>query len=191
MTDSQTNPNDSPVRPPECEAAAADGAPKEGVAPPIYSKGNWARENSFGYLMRRIMQIMVAQADKRLEDHGLTQAQWTPLFMIQKGKCTTLAELSRELQLDAGALTRTLDRLEAKGLCKRERSSEDRRVVHLGLTPEGETALAPVPGVLCDVSNALLEGFTQEEWQTLMGFLRRLMANAQALREATENERQA
>ncbi|MFX5789373.1 MarR family transcriptional regulator, partial [Acinetobacter baumannii] len=79
--------------------------------------------------------------DKRLDSVGLTQAQWTPMFMISKGECNTLAELSRELQLDAGALTRTLDRLQAKGLCKRERSTEDRRVVHLALTPEGDAAI--------------------------------------------------
>lgn len=185
MTDS-SNPADVPPQANDPAVAGEECA----VHGPIYHKGTWARENSFGYLMRRIVQIMVSQADKRLEDHGMTQAQWTPLFMIQKGKCNTLAELSRELQLDAGALTRTLDRLEAKGLCKRERSSEDRRVVHLGLTPEGEAALAPVPGVLCDVSNALLEGFSQEEWETLMSLLRRLMVNAQAMREAAEAEKQ-
>ncbi|MFT3856479.1 MAG: MarR family transcriptional regulator [Aquabacterium sp.] len=127
---------------------------------------------------------MVGQVDKRLEHHGLTQAQWSPLFLIGQGRANTLAELARELQLDAGALTRTLDRLEAKGLCRRERSTEDRRVVHLALTPEGEAAMAPVPEVLCDVSNRLLEGFTQAEWQTLMDLLRRLQANAEAMRDA-------
>ena len=45
-------------------------------------------------------------------------------------------------------------------------------------------AAAPVPGVLCEVSNALLEGFTHAEWETLMGFLRRMAANAEALRDA-------
>ncbi|HEX5355933.1 MAG TPA: MarR family transcriptional regulator [Aquabacterium sp.] len=177
MTDSSTTSNEAP----------------EGPTPPapIYIKGNWKRENSFGYLMRRVVQMMVGVVDKRLDSHGLTQAQWTPMFMISKGECNTLAALSRELQLDAGALTRTLDRLEAKGLCKRVRSTEDRRVVHLSLTEEGETAIAPVPGVLCDVSNALLEGFTQEEWQTLMVLLRRILANAENLRDAAEAERHA
>lgn len=164
-------------------------APASEHVAPIYRKGNWVRENSFGYIMRRIVQIMVGQVDKRLDTHGLTQAQWTPMFMISKGECNTLAALSRELQLDAGALTRTLDRLEAKGHCKRERSTEDRRVVHLALTPGGEAAIAPVPGVLCEVSNSLLEGFTHEEWQTLMLLLRRLLANAEAMREATDVER--
>lgn len=175
MTDSSTTSDDAPV-------ASTPPAP-------IYVKGSWKRENSFGYLMRRVVQMMVGVVDKRLDSHGLTQAQWTPMFMISKGECNTLAALSRELQLDAGALTRTLDRLEAKGLCKRVRSTEDRRVVHLSLTEEGETAIAPVPGVLCDVSNALLEGFSQEEWQTLMVLLRRILVNAETLRDAAEAER--
>lgn len=180
MTDSSTTSNGAPGAPAASEPAA-----------PIYSTGNWKRENSFGYLMRRVVQMMVGVVDKRLDSHGMTQAQWTPMFMISKGECNTLAALSRELQLDAGALTRTLDRLEAKGLCKRVRSTEDRRVVHLSLTEEGEAAIAPVPGVLCNVSNALLDGFTQEEWQTLMVLLRRILANAENLRDAAEAERHA
>ncbi len=157
--------------------------PREPARTSFYKQGTFVRENSVGYLMRHIVNIMVTQIDKRLESHGLTHAQWTPLFLINQGRASTLAELSRDLQLDAGALTRTLDRLEAKGLCKRERSTEDRRVVHLALTPEGETATAPVPGVLCDVVNTLLSGFTQDEWQTLMVLLRRMLANAETLKD--------
>ncbi len=145
----------------------------------IYRPGTFARENSVGYLMRRIVHLMVNEVDHRLADGGLTHAQWTPLFLIHKGEANTLAALARDLQVDPGALTRTLDRLEAKGLCSRERSADDRRVVHLALTPEGEVAAAPVPGVLCDVSNAMLAGFSREEWETLMGFLRRMVRNVE------------
>jgi DNA-binding MarR family transcriptional regulator len=158
----------------------------QAVSAPIYDESNWRRENSFGYQMKRIVQVMVGEVDKRLESLDLTQAQWAPLMMIHQGRASTLAELSRELQLDPGALTRTLDRLEAKGLCRRERSKEDRRVVHLTLTPEGQAAAAPVPEILCEVSNKLLEGFSKGEWQTLMNLLQRLVANADALREGQE-----
>lgn len=147
----------------------------------FYRLGSFAREEGIGYLMRRIVQVVVNQVDRRLESGGLTHVQWAPLYMIQKTEGATLATLARELRTDPGALTRTLDRLEAKGLCRRERSTEDRRVVHLALTPEGEKATAPVPEVLCDVSNALLAGFTHEEWQTFMGLLRRVAANAEVL----------
>lgn len=151
--------------------------------PPIYDRATYARENSMGYFMRRIGQLMVGEVDRRLGSTGLTHAQWAPLFLIHRGEANTLAALARELQVDAGALTRTLDRLEAKGLCRRERSADDRRVVHLTLTPEGKKAAEPVPGILCDVSNAMLTGFSQAEWETMMGFLRRIVANAEALKD--------
>jgi DNA-binding MarR family transcriptional regulator len=169
---------------PNGEAELHAGQPP--VSEAFYKRGTFNREASVGYMMRRIVGIMTHQVDKRLESHGLTHAQWTPLFLINQGRASTLAELSRDLQVDAGALTRTLDRLEAKGLCRRERSTEDRRVVNLSLTPQGEVATAPVPAVLCGVSNSLLEGFTHEEWQTLMLLLRRMMANAEQMNKAGE-----
>lgn len=152
-------------------------------SPLFYVENGYPKQDSVGYLMRNVMRLFVNHIDHRLVSVGLTNAQWGPLFTIFKLKSTTLAELSRELQTDPGALTRTLDRLEAKGLCTRERSTEDRRVVKLALTPEGEAATAPVPGVLCEVMNAYLAGFSHEEWQALLDFLRRMQANAEALRD--------
>lgn len=180
-----TNTSDKP------SAAPEDGAdPTVNLAfparPSFYRPGTFSRESSLGYQMRRIVITMLAHVDRRLESHGLTHAQWTPLFLIHQGRANTLAELSRDLQQDAGALTRTLDRLEAKGLCQRQRSKEDRRVVHVSLTPEGQAAVAPVPAVLCEVTNTLLNGFSQDEWVTLMGFLRRIQANAETLKDATD-----
>lgn len=150
----------------------------------FYKPGMFCRDNSLGYQMRRVVQALVHSVDHSLSERGLTHAQWGPLFLIHRREATTLAALSRELNTDPGALTRTLDRLEAKGLCRRERSAEDRRVVNLHLTPEGEQAIADVPQVFCNVTNQLLTGFTHDEWLTLMGMLRRIVANADALRDA-------
>ena len=84
-------------------------------------------------------------------------------------------------ELDAGAMTRLLDRIEAKGLCGRERSSQDRRVVKLHLTDEGRAAAREIPVVLARIQNACLAGFTHNEWETLKDYLRRVLDNAQAL----------
>ncbi|MFL6660611.1 MAG: MarR family winged helix-turn-helix transcriptional regulator [Rhizobacter sp.] len=137
-----------------------------------------------GYLMRRVLLALTQDTDKRLEPHGLTHAQWGPLFMLRKAGSATVAEVAREMQMDPGAMTRLLDRLEAKGLCKRVRSTDDRRVVNLALTPEGEKAADMVPVALAEVMNSHLAGFSKTEWQTLKGFLRRMLANAETCREA-------
>ena len=81
-------------------------------------------------------------------------------------------------------MTRLLDRLEAKGLCRRVRDAQDRRVVQLELTPEGRAIAAEVPAALTEVMNALLAGFSREEFVMLKGFLQRMLANGEAWRDA-------
>ena len=131
------------------------------IAPPadFYRPAAYCAEESVGYLMKRIMLSIVHQADKRLDAHGLTSAQWGPLLRLRTSGGSTVAELARWLQVDAGAMTRLLDRLEKKGLCKRVRSTEDRRVVQVEITPEGEIAVAEVPAVLAEVMNATWPAF--------------------------------
>ena len=63
-----------------------------------------------------------------------------PLQRLLLDQTGTVAALARLCQLDAGGMTRLLDRLETKGLVRRERSQEDRRVVNLELTDEGRAA---------------------------------------------------
>lgn len=157
-----------------------DGTPVDGV---FYKAESYCSEESMGFMMRRIIHSLVNEVDRRLESQELTHAQWGPLYLIYKGRASTLAELARELQIDPGALTRTLDRLEAKGLCHRERSTEDRRVSHLSLTESGRASAAQVPFVLSELQNAYLQGFTVDEWQQLLGMLRRVLANADALKD--------
>ncbi|NUZ07077.1 MarR family winged helix-turn-helix transcriptional regulator [Piscinibacter koreensis] len=150
----------------------------------FYAATDYCTEESVGFLMRRVLIAVAAATDARLEPCGLTHAQWGPLFLLRREKASTVAELAREMQTDPGAMTRLLDRLEAKGLCRRERSTDDRRVVRIVLTPEGEAAADKVPVALSSVLNEHLAGFSEAEFQTLKNLLRRMLANAEALKAA-------
>lgn len=160
-------------------------APRIASTPDFYRADSYCAEESVGYLMKRIMMSIVFQVDKRLDVHELTSAQWGPLMRLRTTGGSTVAELARWLQVDAGAMTRLLDRLEKKGLCKRVRSTEDRRVVKVELTPEGETAIREVPAVLAEVMNAHLAGFSKTEWQALRTYLQRMLDTGDAMRDAT------
>jgi DNA-binding MarR family transcriptional regulator len=156
------------------------------TAPVFYTPDKYQPDESAAYLMRRILNCMAAEVDTALEPQGLTSAQWVPLFKLHMGEASTVAELARECQLDGGAMTRLLDRLEAKGLLERVRSSEDRRVVNLELTKEGRVAARHIPVVLCKVQNAFLQGLSVDEWQQLKGLLRRILDNGHKLQAAHE-----
>lgn len=150
----------------------------------FYDGANFRPDQSVGYLIKRVMMSISYQADKRLCMHDLTIAQWGPLMKLRMNGTATVAELARWSQTDAGAMTRLLDRLEKKGLCKRVRSTEDRRVVMVELTPEGQAAMERVPAILADVMNLHLTGFSETEWKTLLGLLQRIVDTGDALRGA-------
>ncbi len=151
----------------------------------FYSPEAYTQEESIGAVLKGVFMSITQSVDRRLVDHDLTHAQWVPLFKLAHGECATVAELARTLQSDPGAMTRALDRLEAKGLVARVRSSEDRRVVNLELTEAGREVAAVVPAVLADVLNLHLSGFTRQEWRALLDMLKRMRANGDALRAAS------
>jgi DNA-binding MarR family transcriptional regulator len=148
----------------------------------FYKADTYRALDSVGYLIKQVGVSVTQHVDRELTEHGLSDAQWKPLFMLVQQRASTVAELARECGMDPGAMTRLLDRLEAKALVQRVRCTDDRRVVRLAITPAGREAVAGVPEVLAGVVNAHLAGFTRDEWQTLKGLLRRMVDNAESLR---------
>lgn len=147
----------------------------------FYSGASYDPHQSLGWLIRRVLNSMSREVSGRIAERDLTQVQWGPLFMIHTCRCNTAAALARELNVDTGSMTRTLDRLEDKGYLRRERSTEDRRVVKLVLTEEGKRAIADIPYVLSDVLNDFLQGFTRAEHDQLFSLLSRLLENGDKL----------
>jgi DNA-binding MarR family transcriptional regulator len=143
----------------------------------FYRGDNWSAEESIGYLLRTTVSTLMRAAETAMRPHGLTSVQWAPLMIISRGGNPTAASLARDLNTDTGAMTRMLDRLEAKGLLLRSRSATDRRVVELTLTEQGRELTTMIPHHLASVYNAGLAGFTQEEFVTLKQMLRRIIAN--------------
>lgn len=152
--------------------------------PRFYSPGAYRPDQSVGYLMRQVLSSILAQADRRLSVHDLTYAQWLPLYKLVMKEAVTSADLARHLDIDPAAMTRALDRLEAKGLVRRERSATDRRVVNLHLTEVGRQVAQQVPPALAEVLNSHLQGFNEAEWLQLVSLLQRMLANGEALRAA-------
>lgn len=135
---------------------------------------------SLGMQLRRIVTQLVATIDRRVEPLGLTDAQWRPLLCLWHDSPASATDLARRCGLDTGGLTRLVDRLVAKGLCERERSELDRRVVYISLTEDGRTKAEQLPAMLAVVQREMLAGFSAEEEALLRALLARMERNVAA-----------
>jgi DNA-binding MarR family transcriptional regulator len=165
--------------PPARPTAASRAAPPS--PPPFFDPATFHPELGVLWMLRRAQLAIGQLVGEAMQLGGSTLPQWVPLYKIHRGEADTVAELARRCTIDAGAMTRLLDRLEARGLCRRVRSETDRRVVHIALTPEGVAAAEQMPRVLCGVYNEVLQDFSPDEWDQLRTLLARATDRAEAL----------
>jgi DNA-binding MarR family transcriptional regulator len=74
-----------------------------------------------------------------LDRLGLTYPQYLVMLVLWERDDVPLKDIGEKLFLDSGTLTPLLKRLEAQGLIKRTRSTEDERQVLIALTPKGQS----------------------------------------------------
>src|SRR5450830_391055 len=130
------------------------------------------REDSLLLLIKNVHFAILRTVDKQIGPLDLTAMQWAPIMAIADGLAKTAADLASLANIDTGAVTRMLDRLESKGLLIRTRSTDDRRVVNLALTVEGQRMAKQIPEVLAKSMHLHLEGFSAEELATLKSLLK-------------------
>jgi DNA-binding MarR family transcriptional regulator/N-acetylglutamate synthase-like GNAT family acetyltransferase len=96
-------------------------------------------------------------------------AQGRVLYEIAHRDAPTAAEIGRELQLDAGYLSRLLRGLERDGLVERSPSASDARQSHLRLTAPGRAAIADLDARAHDAIAGLLAPLADGEQRRLVG----------------------
>ena len=148
-----------------------------------YDIETYEPRKGIGHLISRVKTDLLAAIDRELaEDPDLaplevTAAQYIVLTSLAMGDLESTAQLCKQVSYDPGAMTRMLDRLESKGLVRRSRCPDDRRLVNLVLTTEGESAVPKMRAVSVRVLNRFLVGFNKDEVRLFESFLNRMIAN--------------
>lgn len=127
--------------------------------------------------IKLVMSSLTRRVDAQMQPLELTGMQWEPLMLVWLKRADTVAALARVSQVGVPSMTRMLDRLEQKGLLRRERSELDRRVVNLHLTPKGRKVAGKIWPIVVEGMNVHLEGFKKEELNQLNDLLGRMLAN--------------
>lgn len=123
--------------------------------------------------------IMERSANREAERLHLTIPQWMALGCIgNEGKSgITHSDLCQRMMLSKAPVTGIVDRLVRDGYARRVADTKDRRVSRIVIKPKGETAWQRVRDALRVHANAHCATFSQEEQQSLIALLARLMEN--------------
>jgi DNA-binding MarR family transcriptional regulator len=95
--------------------------------------------------VRRLARALDIQSRRIDRAAGLTLPQYVVLSAVRELGNGTSGVIAREADLSPATVVGILDKLEAKGLIARARSTVDRRSVHSRLTDAGCAMLARVP----------------------------------------------
>jgi len=94
--------------------------------------------SALGLLFRQVRDAMWARMELELASagHDLTFSQFITIKKLAAG-IASVTDLARTADLNPGAMTRLLDKLEARGLLVRVADPSDRRALHIHLTETG------------------------------------------------------
>lgn len=103
---------------------------------------------------------------------GLNPTDHKCLDLIMKNDYITAGDLAQLTGLTTGAITGVIDRLEAKGLVRREKDPKDRRkIVVVANSEKAYQELAPYFSSLGNSMNELFKTYSEKELETIFDFV--------------------
>ena len=113
--------------------------------------------------IRRIAHAIDIRSKRIGRETGLTIPQIVVLKAVSDQGALTTAAISKQADLSPATTVTILDKLEAKGLITRIRSTSDRRTVQAKLTEAGAHTLEAAPSLFADGFAADFATFTGKE----------------------------
>lgn len=130
-----------------------------------------------GWLLVTSGNRLLAALDEELAPLDLTAAQCGVLLSVARGIAVTPAALCDLLDYDRGAMTRLLDRMEAKQLLVRLPNPADRRGLLLEITSKGRMLYPQVQPKIDAVYRKALRNLEAVEAKMLVSLLCRVVHN--------------
>ncbi|MEU5116077.1 MarR family transcriptional regulator [Streptomyces longwoodensis] len=139
------------------------------------AEGSLLLDDQLCFALYAASRAVIARYRPLLDELGLTYPQYLVLLVLWEQDEISVRELGAALQLESSTLSPLLKRLEAHGLLRRERRSDDERSVAIQLTGTGAALRERARAVPLAIGDAM--GLTREQDALAKQLLRLLTEN--------------
>ena len=131
-----------------------------------------------GPLLGRCGHLVRERMDARLAPYGVTPAQIRVLMYLSRhGGSAPQRDVTDHLRVKPSTANGILDRMVEKGLVERSVSETDARSRHISLTEKGREQPEAFRQVSRETETLMRSGLTEEEQESLLGLLKRVLIN--------------
>lgn len=107
-------------------------------------------------------------------NNGLNVTEFSVLEVLYlKGK-QTIQQIGNSILVSSGSMTYVIDKLEQKGLLTRTACPNDRRVIHVTLTEDGNDLMKKIMPNHSNLVNSMFDSLNEEESQTMVKLLEKV-----------------
>lgn len=145
-------------------------------------------DNSVGYQVRLTHRLIQRELQSRIAPYGVQLGMWYLLRVLWEEDGLTQRQLSHRIGIMEPTTLHTILAMERAGLITRARNETDRRKMNVFLTKRGRELQDVLIPVAVEVVNDVVRGFTEEDKQRFLQFLRAIQRNLGAAPEQAKAE---
>lgn len=132
---------------------------------------------SIDYKIKLLSQLLSRRFSEHLEHLKLTPFHWVVLCCLWEEDGLPTSSIGEKLKQVGGTLTGVIDRMEERGLVRRERNMQDRRVWRIWLTDEGRELETVLPPIVEEIRQQAMHGFSDGDRQLFSQLLNKAVMN--------------
>jgi DNA-binding MarR family transcriptional regulator len=125
---------------------------------------------------------LTGSVESAIKPMGLSPTQYNVLRILRGVNPQGIGcqEIARRMITRDADITRLLDRLQERGLVHRQRQTDDRRVVHITITPAGLAMLAELDPIIVDLNQKLLRHLGTQRLKMLLELIEEARKHSEA-----------
>jgi len=116
--------------------------------------------------------------------YGISISQSHILDVLAEEGDLTMQQLAKRMFKSVSTMTRVVGQLVRRGYVKRRQDPEDRRVVHISITPQGKAIVAAINRDLIETQKAILQSIPPDQWAGAFKVLEALAQGARRWQDA-------